>query len=77
MGLLYRRENNLPEALQEFETAARLDPNDGKAHGNLGFVLLEMRQFDAAQSHFLQALKINPNDAVARTGLEEARRARP
>ena len=50
-------------ALENANTAVRLDPNDYEAHWGLGWAYLYHRQFDSALAHYLRARKLNPNDA--------------
>jgi Flp pilus assembly protein TadD len=76
LGLLFRLRKELSKARAEFESALRLNPDNGKAHGNLGLVFLEEGELILAESHFKHALRINPDDSVAREGLGLIARAR-
>ena len=72
LGVLLRMQNKLPEAASEFTTAARLNPSNAKALGNLGLVLLAQGNFEQAESSLRAALQLNPQDQIAREALEEA-----
>jgi tetratricopeptide (TPR) repeat protein len=69
LGIIFRSHHNNPQAKVAFETTLRLNPNQPKAHGNLGFVLLELKDLAGAQKHFQAALKANPEDDVALSGM--------
>lgn len=55
-------------ALMHARRAVEIDPNDPRALGILGYVQIYERNWDAAQSLFDSAIRLNPNfaDAVAR-----------
>jgi protein O-GlcNAc transferase len=48
------------EALVCLEEAARLDPSDDKALGNLGYILTEYKRNAMAAAYFSKVLEINP-----------------
>jgi Flp pilus assembly protein TadD len=52
------------QAMEEFQTAVRLNPENYKAHGNIGLLLVDSNPV-VAEDHFNQALRINPNDPIA------------
>jgi len=73
----FRQQRKLAEAKAEFENALRLNPDNSKAHGNLGLILAEQGNWDQAESHFRSALRINPDDSLAQESLNELLKARP
>jgi Flp pilus assembly protein TadD len=50
-----------------------LDPQNPRAHNNLGWVLLAIGNIEDAIRHFEKALELDPNDELARTNLNRAR----
>jgi len=76
LALIYRRQNRLPEAKQEFLTVLRLNANQSKAAGNLGVICLQEGNLSDAQTYFSQALALNPEDDIARQGLDDIARLR-
>ena len=71
MGVAYRLQQDLPHAKQELQTALQLNPENYKTHGNLAHIYLEEGDVSRARFHFENALRINPDDALARYGLQE------
>ncbi len=57
-------------AADSFRRAIQRNSQYADAHCNLGRVLLEMGHVDAARAEFEAALKIEPNSAKARQGLD-------
>lgn len=51
---------NWEQAATQYRQALALLPRYAEAHSNLAFVLIQMRQFDAAREHSLQALSSKP-----------------
>jgi tetratricopeptide (TPR) repeat protein len=76
LGVMLRRQQKLPQARAAFEEALRRNPENSKAHGNLGFMFVDQGEWDAAERHLRTALRINPEDALAKSGMEEIVRAR-
>ncbi len=65
-GLLLARAKKVPEAEEELKKAAALDPtNAGKYYYNLGAVLQNTGQYEAAITAFKQAIDTDPNHAEA------------
>ena len=77
-GLLLSRpkQHKLAEARAEFESALRLNPDNSKAHGNLGLIFAEQGILDRAESHFRSAPGINPDDSLAQESLDELLKAK-
>jgi len=64
---------------EEMRTAAEdtlaASPDHWYSHANVGWSLLETREYNKAKGHFLEALRINPNAEHARDGMKEALKA--
>jgi eukaryotic-like serine/threonine-protein kinase len=54
-------------ARDHFELATRLDPRSGAPAGNLGFVLLCLREYDKAEQAYGRALELAPDNLQWRT----------
>ena len=76
LGILNRMENKPAEAALDFRAAIERNPVHAKAHGNLGLVLLELGRPDDARRALETALRLNPQDQLARETLAEIARAK-
>ena len=76
LGILQRMEGKPAKAALAFRAAVLRNPVHAKAHGNLGLVLLELGRPDEARLELETALRLNPQDQLAREALEEMARAR-
>ena len=56
------------EALEAYEQAIRLDPNNAKAYTGKGNVLYNLERYDEALEAYDQAIRLDPNDASAYIG---------
>jgi tetratricopeptide (TPR) repeat protein len=65
---------DLQKAAEAYGEALRIEPDDGRAHNNLGFMLLKQGNAAAAVPHFQAALRLNPADEKARRNLDLALR---
>ena len=74
--MLFRQQRKLPQARSEFENAIRLNPENSKAHGNLGVIFAENGDVALAEAHFRSALRINPDDSLAQDCLNELLKAK-
>ncbi len=54
-----------PEAIAEFEAAAKADPKATDVHFGLGFLYWKMRQYDDAAKAFEAELALDPDNAQA------------
>lgn len=60
MGLAYYRLNSFKEALNQFEAAGRIDPNDATAKYNQACVLARLGKTDDALASLQEALNLDP-----------------
>jgi protein O-mannosyl-transferase len=65
LGIALAAKGKLEEAVQHFNQALQLNPDDAKALNNLGKVLTTQGKFNEAMQHFERVLQLNPNDAKA------------
>ncbi len=75
-GLIQVELGNVNNAVQEFKTAAQLDPGFVEAQMNFAAVNLSFRGFENAENAYRQVLKARPNDYEATLGLALALRGR-
>lgn len=73
LGVAYMKVGQLPEARGYLEQALALSPGNVEAMVNLGILEAAMGRYDTAIERFDAALKINPDYALARRYLEEAK----
>lgn len=71
LGIYFRRRDNAPAAIKEFEAVVRANPDHAKAHGNLGLIFLEQGLLDRAEGYFRAALRLDPEDEIAKESLAE------
>ncbi len=69
LGLTLFDAGRLPEAIEHFHQALRLEPNDAKVHNNLAVALAQAGRAQEAIEHYQQALHINPNYPEAHNNL--------
>ena len=74
LGMLAGQANQSEEALQYFERAIAIRPQDPAAHVNLGNALRQLRQPEAALARFETALSLNPTNAIVYYSRAEAHR---
>ncbi|PIR01759.1 MAG: hypothetical protein COV66_00150 [Nitrospinae bacterium CG11_big_fil_rev_8_21_14_0_20_45_15] len=68
-GEIFGKTGRYPQAIVEFEKALQHDPSLFQAHYNLGMAYLATRHPDKAESAFREALRLNPNFALAQKGI--------
>ena len=64
-GLILQTQNRMEEALDAYNHAIEIDPNNEFAWYNKGNVLEEHMEFDDAMDAYIEVSKINPNNADA------------
>ena len=69
LGLVYLQQNRLPEAEQQFETVAKLSPDDPLGYADLGLVHLRLERFDDARTELERALSLDSTSVDARLTL--------
>ncbi len=68
LGCILAGQNQLDEAMEQFETALKYRPKYAGAHANLGRALSLQGKIGEAESHFQAALKIKYADADIQQG---------
>jgi Tfp pilus assembly protein PilF len=61
--------NEPREAVQEFYTVLKLDPENYRTHNNLGMFWMAQGRLDLASRHLHNAVRINPNDLTSNINL--------
>jgi Tfp pilus assembly protein PilF len=72
VGLLLVREGKLAGAMEQLNEALRLNPNSAETHEALGVALAKSGKPEESIPHFLAALRIRPDWALARDNLKRA-----
>lgn len=72
LGLAYERSKKLPEAIEQFQAAEKLDAKDFDTHFSLGRVLLSSNRAPEAETEFRAALAIKHDSAPAHLGLAQS-----
>jgi tetratricopeptide (TPR) repeat protein len=70
---LYKEQGRWPEAEKQYREAIRIYPEASDMHMGLGAMLGNQGKFDEAIASFEEALRLDPNNAVARRLLDQAR----
>ena len=63
-GIAFGQQGKYDEAIQAYDEAIRLDPNDANAWHNKGFALNNQGKYDEAIKCFDEAIRLNPNLAL-------------
>jgi Flp pilus assembly protein TadD len=58
------RDDKLDQAIREFETALKHNPNHPEAHYHLGRALYQKRDFEGAKVHYLETARLDPKAPV-------------
>lgn len=75
LAIAYRRLGKPELAIEQLETALRIDPGIAEAHSNLGNLRLERGDVDDAMRSYERALALRPNYPEALNGLGDAQLA--
>lgn len=67
IGLDYYKNGNLEKALEYFNEALKLSPNNSKILSDKGAVLVKLKRYEEALEVLNEALHINPNLSIALT----------
>jgi protein O-mannosyl-transferase len=73
LGNALAAEGRFDEAVDQFQRALRIDPNDSDAVYNLGNALARQGNFEAAGKQLQYALQVNPRNAMAAYDLGNVR----
>lgn len=60
LGSGYYAQGQIAVALEEFSTAAKIDPTYAQAHNGLGLVFAALREDEKAESSFKRAIQLDP-----------------
>jgi Flp pilus assembly protein TadD len=69
IGLCLAQQRKLTEAVDEFQLALQLDPENAGLHGNLAFILLQDRNFEGARQHYEASIRGQAGNAFVLTNL--------
>ena len=69
LGIALKREGRVPEAMEHFKEAVRINPDYAEAHNNLGIALIGTGKLEEAISHYKEAIQIDPNYTEAHYNL--------
>ena len=64
-GIALSQSGRNQEAMQQFQRALTIDPNNAPAHQNLGIAALRMNDLRAAEEQLMRALELNPRLPLA------------
>ena len=62
MALIYALELDFEEAIEEYDKAIELDPNDPDYHNNKGVALYELHRYEEAIEEFDKAIELDPSN---------------
>lgn len=74
LGTMYLNNNQLSDAITEFDYIISLQPNHANAHWQLGIIYEKQGQKDKAIAEFETVQKLNPDNATVRQKLEELKK---
>lgn len=74
LGTLQARDGDLAGARRTLLRARDLKPGDSMVHHNLGEVAFALGDHAAAEEHYREALRVNPDNAKAKAGLARVER---
>ena len=69
LGMAVAERGDLQGALENFQQALQIDPNDAEVHNDMGATLIALGKTDTAIPHFREAVRNKPNLANAHYGL--------
>ncbi len=66
VAYVFEVNGRVEDAITEYQKALAINPNNGRVHQRLGFLLFNARrQFQEGMAHTLEALRLDPNDGCA------------
>ena len=70
-GNLLKKMGNFQEAIDKYETAIEICPNDSESFYNLALLYQNQKKYQLSEKYYLQAIKLNPNfiSAINNLGL--------
>jgi len=71
LGIAYAEKNKLDKAIEKFQKAIEIFPDDSEFHFNLAYAYYQLENFDSAIVSFKNALRLSPNLAEAHLYLGE------
>ena len=74
LGIAYRQQGFLEEAIASYRQAIQLEPNYADAHNNLGVALSQQGLLEEAIASYQRLVELEPNLASAQHNLREAQR---
>ena len=69
LGLIYAQQNDLPRAIDFFQRALNLAPDNPSLHNNIAAAYRKLHQMDKAIHHYHQAIALEPDYAEAHNNL--------
>jgi tetratricopeptide (TPR) repeat protein len=72
LGLVFMKEDDVPNAVNQFRAAIKADPNHLESRLNLGAILIEYLDYERAANQFSESVRIAPNNCTAHLGLAAA-----
>ena len=72
LGAVLDTEHRKAEAVEQYQEAARLEPDMAPPHNNLGKALLDEGRIEDARREFAEAVRLDPTSAKAHAGLGDA-----
>ena len=64
-GIAYRNKGDYDHAIQDFNDAIRINPNDDKLLNNLGAAYMNLGDYDRAIENYDKAIRLNPDYFIA------------
>ena len=69
LAAVLKQKGRINEALIVSQKTIQLDPQDAKAHNNLGIIMKELGRLEEAEASYRQAIKLKPDLAEAHSNL--------
>jgi len=72
LGVFFRNAGNNMGAIEKHQKVLELDPGFGESHNDLGYIYIQLEDYQKAIEHFKVYLALNPGDANPYDSLAEA-----